>query len=708
MTKDQSTGSLFLTTMLVLTGCSDKLPPPTLGAPDYPNTETVDVVDTYHGVDVADPYRWLEDLESIGVNAWVAEQNILAEPFIAELPNLEKVRARVEAATQLPRWGRPVKRGERYFFTYNDGTWDQSVIMVTDDLDSPGTVLLDPNGMRDDATVALAGFEVSPDGKWMAYSVSDGGTDWNTWRVMDVDRREQVPDSIGNTKFTGVSWSADSQGFYYSRYPVDEAGQRNDHAQVAVFYHQLGDAAEKDRLVYQISDHPTRNPYAEVSDDGRYLVFHIQDGFSSNGISYRSLTDDDGKVIRLLDDWDALYSFLGNSGDTFYFFTTRDAPLGRVVAINLSDPAPGQWREVIAEGSETLEAVSFVGGHFVVRYLADVVSRVLVFDDHGRAVVELALPGLGSVFGFEGKATEKETFFTYQDFATPPTVYRYPVGAPAGERYRGPDSVANYETRQVFVTSKDSTRFPMFIVGPEDLKPTGDLPVLLYGYGGFNVSNTPAYDSIRRAWLDLGGVFVSANIRGGGEYGAQWHEAGTRLNKQNVFDDFIAAAEWLIEEGYTTPARLAIRGRSNGGLLVGAVMTQRPELFGAALPAVGVLDMLRYHTASANARAWSSDYGLSEDAAEFAAQYAYSPYHNVIPACYPPTLVTTADRDDRVVPWHSYKFAARLQAAQFCTNPIMLRVETRAGHRAGKPQWMVVEDYTAKLAFAAWALKMDL
>lgn len=681
--------------------------PPT-AALHYPAAARVDHVDQYHGDKVNDPYRWLEDLDSSQTRAWIAAENGLAQPYLESTPAHGWFKRRLTQLWNYERYGVPVKEGGRYFWLRNDGLQNQNVLYVAETLQGEPRVLLDPNALSKDATISLSDFTVSPDGKRLAYALSDGGTDWDTWHVRDVASGRDLDDVLHYAKFTGVSWDRDSSGFYYTRYPLDAAGQGDDSKQGILYHHRIGDPQSTDRLVYAVTDHPTRIPYAVVSEDGRFLVIDLFDSYSVNGIYYLELGASgserrSAQPTRLIDDWTALHAFLGNEGPVLYFQTTDHAPRGRVIAIDVRRPEREHWREIVPESTDALDRAHFIGGHFVLSYLHDAHGLVKVFDSSGRPGTDLALPGLGKVEGFTGSATDPETFFSYTDFLTPLAVYRYDVRSKQLEVFKRPNIPADtsaYLTEQVFYRSKDGTRVPMFITRRRDLVKDGGAPVLLYGYGGFNNAMLPAYSASVLAWLEAGGVYAVANLRGGSEYGETWHEAGTRLKKQNVFDDYIAAADWLIAERYTSHKRIAALGRSNGGLLVGAAITQRPDLFAAALPAVGVLDMLRYHTASANARQWSSDYGLSDNAAEYRALKAYSPYHNVrAGACYPPTLVTTADHDDRVVPWHSFKFAAALQAAQSCANPVLIRVETRAGHGSGKPVWMQIEDIANQWAF---------
>ena len=673
---------------------------------DYPQARRSGTADDYFGVEVADPYRWMEDMDASQTAAWIAAQNKLVEPYLASIPLREHLRERLAEVWNYPRRSTPWREGPWYFEFRNDGLQDHSVLYVREGLGGEARTLLDPNAWSADGTVSLAGNSVSPSGRYIAYAKSDGGSDWRDWFVREVASGEDTPDHIRFTKFTGVSWAPDESGFYYSRYPVDEQGAGDDTKAVSVYFHQLGADQADDRRVLEMPPDEGRNAYASVTEDGDYLIVVLREAYLTNAIHYRRMDEPDSAIRPLLDDWDAFYSYLANDGETFFFSTNRDAPRRRVISFDINSPR--KWAEVIPESENTLQNISAVGGRLIASYLRDVQPLVMVHETDGSQVGQIKLPGIGSVRGFGGRWDDPETFYNFSGFTDPGAVYRYDVGA--GEstlhhRTETPVDRTQFVTRQVFYTSRDGERIPMFLVHRGDLQRTGEHPVLLYGYGGFNISLTPVYSSSRMVWLELGGVIAIPNLRGGGEYGREWHLAGTRERKQNVFDDFIAAAQWLIDEGYTMPSRLVIQGSSNGGLLVGAVMTQRPDLFGAALPDVGVLDMLRYHMPSANARAWADDYGLSENEADFRAQYAYSPVHRVAEGvCYPPTLVTTADHDDRVVPWHSYKFAAALQHAQGCANPVMIRIETRAGHGAGTPTWMRIEDVANQFAFAAAAV----
>ena len=682
----------------------------------YPAAARGSVVEEHHGTKVADPYRWMET-PGPDVAAWVAAENELSKPYLDAIPAREAIRARLTELWDYEQYGYswldeksrvPVKRGGRYFYVEKSGKQNQGVLYWSAAADATPRVLVDPNTLSKDATASLADYSISPNGRYVAYAVSDGGTDWDTWHVREVDTGRDLPDLIRDTKFTGVSWMPDASAFYYSRYPKGTDGRGDDQQQVSVYRHRLGTAQEADELVYAIADNPRHNPYGLVSQDGRWLVFVISYGFDSNAIHLRDLSKPDAPVARILDKWDGIYDFLGAVGDRLYFMTTQGAPRGRVIAIEAgkSEPQSPAPIEIVPEATARLYQASLAGGHVIANYLEDARSRLRVYRMDGSLRGEIRLPGLGTVTGFPDAPKENETFFAYTDYLTPLALYRYDVAKDEVQPFRRPQvpfDASPYVTEQVFYTSRDGTRIPMFITRRRDTVMNGDNPTLLYGYGGFDIALTPEYRPEIAAWLERGGIYAVANLRGGGEYGAEWHEAGTKTHKQNVFDDFISAAEWLIANRYTSSARLAIHGRSNGGLLIGAVMAQRPELFGAALPGVGVMDMLRYHLASANAYAWSSDFGTVEDPDQFRALLAYSPVQNLRQGrCYPPTLVTTADHDDRVVPWHSFKFTAALQYAQHdCANPVLVRIETRAGHGAGKPTWMQIEDWANQWAFLA-------
>jgi prolyl oligopeptidase len=704
----------FVGLLLLLVPVASLAEPVSGAALVYPQSERGTQVDDYHGTKVADPYRWSEGIGTPQVKHWVESQNALSQPILEGNPAREKIKQRLTTLWNYERYDVPVKRGGRYFYLHNDGLQNQSVLFVADSLDAKPRVLLDPNKLSGDATVALGEYVPSPDGKLLAYGLSDGGTDWRSWHIRDVATGKDLPDVLRFIKFRDAVWTADSRALYYSRYPLRADGTGDDSKQMSIYRHRLGTDQQADQHIYSVTDHPTRYPFPAISDDGRYLVIGVFDGSQATGIYYQKLDANalpTGEVVRVFDKFDADYQFMGEVDDVLYVRTTANAPNARVIAIAAGSTGIANTRDVVAERDAALVDATIVGGRIIAQYVKDAYSDVRVTDLKGAHQYDVALPGYGQAGGFAGDVRDSETFFGYTDFLTPGTIAQMDIATGKIKVFRTakiPAEVSPYVTEQVFYRSKDGTRVPMFITHKRGLVKNGQTPTMLYGYGGFNIPQQPVFSVPVLVWLEMGGVFAVANLRGGSEYGEAWHSAGTRLQKQNVFDDFISAAEWLIAEKYTSTPKLAIRGRSNGGLLVGAALTQRPDLFGATLPAVGVLDMLRYHTASANARQWSTDYGLSENEAEFKAQYAYSPVHNVKQGtCYPPTLVTTADRDDRVVPWHSYKFTAALQHAQGCPNPILLRVETRAGHGAGKPVWMQIEDFADQWGFLVQALRMQ-
>ncbi|MGE3166949.1 MAG: prolyl oligopeptidase family protein [Planctomycetota bacterium] len=689
---------------------------------EYPESPRGDVVERLHGVDVADPYRWLEDADSPATERWVRAQSEFTADYLASIPLREAFESRLEHLWDYERFGLPERKGGRYFFTRNDGLQNQSVIHVADSTHEPGRVLLDPNTLSADGTVSVAGYAPSRDGRWFAYALSDGGSDWRTVKVLNVDTGEQTADEVRWVKFSGISWSSDNRGFYYSRYPepTSDTELQGANANQKLYYHRLGTPQATDRLVYERPDESTWGFGAQVTEDGDYLVIHVWRGSSSeNNVFYQALRPQGGTpsaqaenppVVELLTGFTANYSFVGNQGSTFWFMTDDAAPRGRLVAIDIARAAPSDWREVIPEADEKLESVSRVGDHFVAVYLRDAHTEARVFTLGGTLARTVGLPGLGSASGFEGTVDSSETFYAFSGFTTPTVIYRYDVATGEASVFREPKvdfDPSAFTTEQVFFASRDGTRVPMFLTYRKGLVRDGNNPVYLYGYGGFNVSLTPQFSLSAVTWMEHGGVHAVVNLRGGGEYGEEWHEAGTKERKQNVFDDFIAAAEWLIAEDYTRPSRLAIAGGSNGGLLVGACLLQRPDLFGCCVASVGVMDMLRFHKFTIG-WAWQSDYGSPDDPEEFKALYAYSPLHNIEPnRCYPTTLLTTADRDDRVVPAHSFKFAAALQSAQACSNPILIRIESRAGHGAGTPTKKLIDDISDRYAFIARALGME-
>ncbi len=680
---------------------------------EYPPSKQGDVVEELHGVSVADPYRWLEDGESAETRAWIEAQNAVTFGFLERIPTRKPIENRLTHLWNYERFGMPRKDGGKYFYGHNTGLQNQNVIYVADSLGGEPRVLLNPNELSADGTIALSGWNITEDGKYMAYGLSSGGSDWVEYRVRDVSTGKDLDDHIRWVKFSGASWTKDGSGFFYSRYDEpkgDELSSVNYFQKL--YFHKLGTPQSADVLIYERPDHKEWGFAGGVTEDGRYLVITNWEGTErKNRVLYKDLSSADSKVVELLMEFDAQYDFVGNDGATFFFFTDLDAPRGKLIAIDLAKPARSEWKEVIPQADETLTGVSHVGGHLVATYLKDAHTQVKVFETSGKFVRDVQLPGLGSAGGFGGRSDDVETFYSYTDFSTPPMIYRYDVATGASTVYKQPKvdfDPSQFESKQVFYTSKDGTRVPMFLTHKKGLKLDGTNPTYLYGYGGFNIPLTPSFSVANLVWLEMGGVFAVANLRGGGEYGKDWHNAGRLKNKQNVFDDFIAAAEWLIESKYTQPEKLAIGGGSNGGLLVGACMAQRPELFGAALPQVGVMDMLRFHKFTIG-WAWVSDYGSPDDAEMFQVLRAYSPLHNLRSGtCYPATLVTTGDHDDRVVPAHSFKFAAALQAVQACDKPTLIRIETRAGHGAGKPTQMMIEEVADRWAFMTAVLGVPL
>ncbi|HEX7085318.1 MAG TPA: prolyl oligopeptidase family serine peptidase [Vicinamibacterales bacterium] len=686
----------------------------------YPETRKVDVVDDYHGTKVPDPYRWLEDTDAPETKAWIAAQNEVTFAHLAGIPERERIRERLTRLWNYPKYGLPFREGGLYFFTKNDGLQNQAVLYVQPSLDAEPRVLLDPNTLSADGTVALSGLAVSHDARYLAYATSSGGSDWQELHVREIATGRDLEDHVRWAKFTDISWTRDGRGFFYSRYPEPAEGERllqqnHDHK---LYYHVVGTPQAEDRLIYERPDQPEWGFNAQVTQDGRYALIYVWHGTDpKNRLYYIDLGDParpdlSSPVVKLLDDFDAAYNVVGNQGPVLYVQTDLDAPRQRIIAIDLRDPAREKWRTIVPESEDVLQAATIVGGKLVTLYLKDAASRVRFYTLEGEPAGEIQLPGLGSVAGLTGTPDSPELFYAFTSFLYPTTIFRYDVATGTNEVFRAPQlegfDPAQYETKQVFYTSKDGTRVPMFITHRKGIRLDGTNPTYLYGYGGFNVSLTPSFSITNLAWLEMGGVYAQPNLRGGGEYGEEWHLAGTKERKQNVFDDFIAAAEYLIREGYTSPAKLAIGGGSNGGLLVGAVMTQRPDLFAVAHPAVGVMDMLRFHKFTIG-WAWVSDYGSSDDPEGFRYLYAYSPLHNLKPGtCYPATLVTTADHDDRVVPGHSFKFTARLQEVQSCDKPVLIRVETRAGHGAGKPTSKQIEEAADVLAFRVRHLGMRM
>ena len=671
----------------------------------YPHTQQLEQKDNYHGVEIADPYRWLENPDSEATQAWVKAQNEVTEGYLASISAKKQIEQRLTQLWNYEKYGSPFKRGERYFYFKNDGLQNQSVLYTLNSLEDEARVLLDPNLLSTDGTIALSGLSISDDGKSMAYGLSTAGSDWVEYRVKDIATGQDCPDHLRWIKFSGASWTKDNQGFFYSRYdqPNEQTKLEDVNYYQKLYYHRLGTEQAEDVLIYHRPDQKEWGFSGGVTEDGNYLIISVWLGTDSkNLVFYKNLEQAESEVVELISEFEASYDVIDNDGDTLWIQTDLDAPCSRVIAVDLNNPASANWQEIIPEAKETLESVGILNNQFVAAYLQDARSQVKIFNLDGTFVRDVELPGIGSVGGFDGKRKDTSTFYTFTSFTTPSTIYRYDMVTRESTLFRKPEVDFNpddYQTQQVFYSSKDGTKIPMFITHKRGMKLDGNNPTYLYGYGGFNISLTPSFSVSNLIWLEMGGIFAVPNLRGGGEYGEAWHQAGMKDKKQNVFDDFIAAAEWLIANQYTSTKKLAIAGGSNGGLLVGACLTQRPDLFAAVIPSVGVLDMLRFHKFTIG-WAWCSEYGSPDNEADFKTLYAYSPLHNLKEGtAYPATMITTADHDDRVVPAHSFKFAAALQAAHRGKQPILIRIETKAGHGAGKPTSKIIEETADKWTF---------
>lgn len=689
---------------------------------NYPAAERGSVVDNYHGTPVADPYRWLEELDSPQTQSWVAAQNKITDSLLTTLPLRAKLKARLTELWNYPRIGLPKKEGGRVFYSRNSGLQNQAVFYVQDATRTEPRVLIDPNTLASDGTVALTATAVSRDGQWVAYGTAAAGSDWNEFRVRSVATGLDTDDVIKWVKFSGISWTNDHVGFFYSRYPapqiVEGTGKtfgKLEHQQL--YYHRLGTAQERDVLIYSVPDQPQWFVGGGTTEDGRWLEITIRRGSSSeNQLRVIDLGDPrapklDAPVLSLADKFEAKFDVIGSDGAYLFVLTNLDAPRNRLIKIDTKAPARTNWQTLIAETKDVIESVDLIGGKFVVRVMRDASNRLLVFARDGRALGGIDLPAIGTVAGVSGRDEETELFYSFSSFTTPTTNYRYDLLAAQGGVFQAPQVAfdpSNYETTQVFYGSKDGTKIPMFITHKKGLKLDGTAPTLLYAYGGFNISLTPTFSVANLAWLEQGGIYALPNLRGGGEYGKDWHEAGTKERKQNVFDDYIAAAEWLSANHYTSPAHLVLSGGSNGGLLVAAVINQRPDLCRVAWPAVGVMDMLRFHKFTVGF-AWTSDYGSSDTPEGFRYLSAYSPLHTVkMGGHYPAVLVTTADHDDRVHPGHSFKYTAAMQAGVAPeAGPVLVRIETKAGHGAGKPTSKIIDEAADKLAFALHFLGLD-
>lgn len=678
----------------------------------YPEPPKSEQADDYHGTKVADPYRALENLDAETTKKWIEAENKLTFDYLAAIPERKKINEKLTALWNYEKYTIPFREGGRYFFSKNTGLQNQNVFFTSPKLPDQGKVLIDPNTLSKDGTVALSGMDITEDGKLLAYGIAVAGSDWQEWKVREIETGKDLSDDVQWVKFSAGSWKQDGSGFFYSRYDAPASADQLKQANYfhKLYFHKLGSPQAEDQLVYERKDHKDWNFNGAVSEDGRFLIIDVSQGTDpKNRIFYKDLQKADSSVVELLNKQDAAYEFIGCEGNIFWFKTDLAAPRGRIVAIDITKPE--EIKTVVPEAPDKLEATELVGDRFIATYLKDARSAVKLFEVSGKPAGEIKLPGLGTATGFKGKRKDTETFYSYVSFTEPATIYRYDMKSGQSTVLFRPKvdfKSDDFTTEQVFYSSKDGTKVPMFLTYRKGLKKNGDNPTMLYGYGGFTASMTPTFSPGVATWLQMGGVYAVANLRGGGEYGEEWHLAGTKLRKQNVFDDFIAAGEWLIANKYTSTPKLAIHGRSNGGLLVGAVLNQRPDLWGAALPGVGVMDMLRFQKFTIG-WAWTSDYGSSENKDEFGAIHKYSPLHNIKPGTkYPPTLITTADHDDRVFPGHSFKYAATLQAAQAGPAPILIRIETRAGHGAGKPTSKIIEETTDQWTFLVKSLGMNI
>jgi prolyl oligopeptidase len=678
----------------------------------YPDARRSGQMDTYFGDKVADPYRWLEDTDSPETAAWVQAENKVTFSYLDQIPEREKIRRKITALYDYERYAAPQQVNGRYFYTHNTGLQNQNIFFVQDGLTAQARVLIDPNTLSSDGTAAVDGFVVNKDATLAAYALAQAGSDWSIWKIRDVKTGADRTDILRWTKFSSIAWLPDSSAFYYARYPEPTKGsdltQANQNEKV--YLHTLGDEQSKDRLIYERNDQPDLHFAPTISDDGRYLVIYTSSGASEdNGLLLMDLQDSNPRFRTLVDQIDAKYSVIGNQGSVFYLLTNKQAPMGRVIGVDIQRARANLVNApvIVPEGKELLSEALMVSNQLVLGYLKDAHSVARAYSLDGKLMRDIPMPGLGTAAWSSARQTDKELFFTYADFTTPTALYRYDVASGKIDMFRSSKlnfDNRQFEARQVFYPSKDGTRIPMFLIYKKGLKLDGQNPTILYGYGGFNIPLVPAFHASVIGWLQMGGLYAVANLRGGSEYGEEWHKAGTKLQKQNVFDDFAAAAHFLIDQHFTSTPKLAIDGRSNGGLLVGAVLNQNPGLFGAAFPGVGVMDMLRFQKFTVG-NGWISDYGSSDNPEEYKALRAYSPLHNIREGVtYPPTFIVTADHDDRVVPGHSFKYAATLQRAQAGDAPVLIRIETKAGHGGGKPVSKQIDEVVDQYAFLVKSL----
>ena len=706
--------ALAMVVLTTITACKNEneLKKSNAIAVTYPETKTVDTVDTYFGVQVNDPYRWLEDDRSEETGAWVKAQNQVTGDYLAQIPYRQELKDRLTEIWNYEKIGAPFVEGDYTYYYKNDGLQNQSVLYRKKTGEDNDEIFLDPNTFSKDGTVSLGGLNFSKNGKLAAYQISEGGSDWRKVIILDVDTKKQIEDTLVDVKFSGISWK-DNDGFYYSSYDKPKGSELSAKTdQHKLFYHKLGTSQKQDQLIYGgTAEQKHRYVGGGVTEDGKYLFIYPRSSTSGTKLLMQDLSQPNGKMITILDNTDTDTSVIENVGSTLYLITNKNAPNQKIVTVDASNPSPENWKDFIPE-TENVLSVSTGGGYIFARYMVDAVSKVLQYDYDGKLIREIKLPGVGSAGGFGGKKEDKTLYYSFSNYITPGTIYTLNPESGVSEVYKKPAidfNADNFESKQIFYTSKDGTKIPMIISYKKGVKLDGKNPTILYSYGGFNISMTPGFNIANAVWMEQGGIYAVPNIRGGGEYGKKWHDAGTKKEKQNVFDDFIAAAEYLIDNKYTSSDYLAIRGGSNGGLLVGATMTQRPDLMKVALPAVGVLDMLRYHTFTSGA-GWAYDYGTSEDDKEmFDYLKGYSPIHNVKEGvAYPATMITTGDHDDRVVPAHSFKFAAELQSKQTGDNPTLIRIETDAGHGAGTPVSKTIEEYADIFGFTLYNMGYEV
>ena len=673
---------------------------------DYPETKKLDLVETIFGETIEDPYRWLEDFTSIESREWVENQNILTDKFLSN-PHQKRIKKELEDIWVSDQISVPYKKGNKTFYFFSDGKKQQSVFMVRGCDDCEAKVLLDPNNFSKDGTISLGDVSVSPDGKKIAYSISDGGSDWRTWKVMDIETKEDLIDEIEWSKFSYATWESDSSGFYYQKYEKPDEALADVNRSPQLYFHRLSEAQKEDKLIYQDEQNPDRSWSISVPEEGKYRVLSIGEGTDERNLVYIQF-DKGAEFIPVIKEFEATYNFLGGVSNTLWFYTTLDAPRGKVVSLKITQDGQYSWHDVIEENSP-ISAVSIIGKKIIINYLKDTITDIKFFDLEGNYLSDLNFPNIGSINGFYGNIKANTAYFEFTNYTSPEEVFEIDLGTLSYESYWKSDisgfNADEYLSEMRFYTSSDGTQIPIHIASQKELKIDKDTPVLLYGYGGFNIPILPNFSKTFYMWIKSGGVLAVANLRGGSEYGEEWHEAGMLLNKQNVFDDFTAAAEYLHEEEIGSSETTVSLGRSNGGLLVAATLLQNPDLFKVAIPQVGVLDMLRFHKFTIG-WAWTSDYGEPDKEEDFINLLSYSPYHNIKEdVCYPTTLITTSSRDDRVVPAHSYKFAAKLQELQSCDNPILLRVESRAGHGAGTSKDKQIDEIADIFGYALNVIK---